>query len=123
MNWKSLVEKENARTFVLPPGWDSRETVAEQLECSPEKVDDHLRPALRSGKVQKQQFKVWDKNLKRNVMVIAYSADSTLAQVQGADTNVRRMRELKEQGKSYAEIGAIVGLSGDAVRGKLRRVA
>ncbi len=73
MNWKSYVEKQNEKTYVLPQGWDSRDTVAAQLECSPERVDEHLRPALKSGEIQKQQFRVWDKNLKRVVMVIAYA--------------------------------------------------
>ena len=72
MNWKSYVEKKNAKTYVLPPGWDSRDTIAEQLECSPEKVDDHLRPSLRSGEVVKEIFSVWDPALKRLARVIAY---------------------------------------------------
>ena len=73
MNWKAYVEKQNERAYVLPPGWDSRDTVAAQLECSTERVDEHLRPGLKSGEIQKQQFRVWDKNLKRVVVVIAYS--------------------------------------------------
>lgn len=122
MNWKTLVEKENARTFVLPKGWDSRDTIAAQLDCSPERVRDHLRPALKSGKVKEQQFKVWDPNLKRNVMVTAYSEATTEQQAPGVISfDAGRALELKKQGKSYREIGAVLGVSGDTVRGKLRR--
>lgn len=115
MDWKKLVEKKNAETFVLPEGWDSREVVAEQLECSPDKVDDHLRPALKSGEVMKNTFKVWDDRLKRNVMTVAYS------KAPESEFDLARAQALKAEGKSYAEIGAAMGMSGDAVRGKLRR--
>jgi hypothetical protein len=72
MNWKNYVEKQNEKTFTLPPGWDAREKVADELECSPERVDEHLRPGLKSGEIEKQQFRVWDKRLKKIVLVIAY---------------------------------------------------
>lgn len=117
-NWKTLVEKQNAETFVLPEGWDSRENIADQLECSPDKVDDNLRPGLKSGRIIKQPFKVWNTTLKRNVLVIAYHD----TEQDGAnDTDVARMKSLKSEGKSYAEIGKAVGRSGGAVRGILRR--
>jgi DNA-binding CsgD family transcriptional regulator len=122
MNWKSYVEKKNAKTYVLPDGWDSRDEVATQLDCSPEKVDDHLRPALKSGEVIKQQFKVWDESQKRLTFVVAYreAAKDRVAPVVPLDT--AKALELKRAGKSYAEIGvALGGLSGESVRSKLRR--
>ena len=123
MDWKKLVEKKNAKTFVLPQGWDSRETVAMQLDCSTEKVDDHLRPALKSGEVIKQQFKVWDGDQKRLVFVVAYRAADKAPAVAPTEGgfNVVRAASLKAEGRSYAEIGAEMGVSGDTVRGKLRR--
>lgn len=72
MNWKTYVEKQNEKTYTLPAGWDARDKVAEALECSPERVDEHLRPGLKSGEIEKQQFRVWDSTLKRIVVVIAY---------------------------------------------------
>lgn len=72
MNWKAYVEKQNATTYTLPPGWDAREKVAEALECSTERVDEHLRPGLKSGEIEKQQFRVWDAALKKIVVVVAY---------------------------------------------------
>lgn len=117
-NWKSLVEKVNAETFVLPDGWDSRDFIAEQLECSPEKVDDLLRPGLKSGRFIKQQHKVWDRNLKRNVMVVAYH--DTAADTKPAHVELNQLRQLKANGQSYNQIGKKFGISGDAVRSRLR---
>lgn len=121
-NWKATVEKINAATYVLPDGWDSRATVAEQLECSEEKVDDHLRPGLKSGRFIKQPMKVWDKTLGRNVMVIAYhdtANDAPRLVGQSGDVPIERLKELKAAGKSYAQIAAEVGLTRDATRKRL----
>lgn len=120
MDWKKFVEKKNAKLFVLPAGWDSRDKIAEQLECSPDRVDDHLRPALKSGEVERQQFPVWDAALKRKVLVTAYR-EAGKAQA-SSEFDLARAQSLKKEGKSYAEIGAALGLSGDQVRGRMRRV-
>ena len=117
-NWKSLVEKQNAETFVLPEGWDSREDIAEQLECSPDRVDDNLRPGIKSGRFIKQSFKVWNATLKRNVMVIAYH---DTAQDAVKETDLATLKRLKAEGKTYAEIGKAVGISPGAVIGRLKR--
>lgn len=122
MNWKSFVEKKNAKLFVLPSGWDSRDTIAEQLECSPDRVDDHLRPALKSGEIERQQFPVWDGTLKRKVMVTAYRQASAAPAAAPSEFDLARAQALKKEGKSYAQIGAVLGLSGDQVRGRMRRV-
>jgi hypothetical protein len=120
MNWKNYVEKKNAKTFVIPPGWDSRETIAEQLECSPEKVDDHLRPSLRSGEVVKDIFNVWDSALKRLVRVIAYrEADKASPASPKADGST--IIALRKSGLGWPEIGAKLGISADSARMKHRR--
>jgi DNA-binding Lrp family transcriptional regulator len=71
-NWKAIVERKNAETYKLPPGWDSREAVAEKLDCSPERVAEVLRPALKDGTVERKVFPVWDKDNKRVFQVTAY---------------------------------------------------
>lgn len=118
MNWKKLVEKKNSETYVLPKGWDSRATVAEQLDCPEDKVDQNLRPALKSGEVEKRQFVVWDKDLGRKVMVVAYretGSEPTRA------FDIEKAKALKKAGKSWAEVGAAFGMSGENVRAKIRR--
>lgn len=72
MNWKLLVEAQNRKTYVLPPGWDSRDKVAEQLECSVDNVRVLLAPAIRAKAVEVQQFPVWDDIIKKVVRITAY---------------------------------------------------
>lgn len=121
MKWKKLADEINAKTYVLPEGWDSREVVAEQLECSPDKVDDQLRPALKSGLVIKQTYPVFDKALGRKVNVVAYHDTSGDNAQPSVEFDLERAKTMKQGGKSYAEIGAALGCSGEAARAKLRR--
>jgi hypothetical protein len=72
VNWKSLVEAQNKKTYVLPQGWDSRDKVAEQLECSVDNVRVLLGPAIRNKTVEVQQFPVWDDVTKKVVRITAY---------------------------------------------------
>ena len=72
MNWKSLVEAQNKKTYVLPQGWDSRDKVAEQLECSVDNVRVLLGPAIRNKTVEVQQFPVWDDVTKKVIRITAY---------------------------------------------------
>ena len=72
MNWKQLVEAQNRRTYVLPPGWDSRDKIAEQLECSVDNVRVLLGPAIRAKSVEVAVFPVWDEVTKKVVRVTAY---------------------------------------------------
>ena len=71
-NWKQIVEKKNAEIYKLPAGWDSREKVAKDLECLPDRVSEILRPAIKAKEAEQNTFKVWDKELKRIVRVTAY---------------------------------------------------
>ena len=129
MDWKKLSQDINSKTYVLPKGWDSRETVAKQLDCAEEKVDDHLRPALKSGKVEKKQWPVWNTALEKKILVTAYR-DASRDRKGGAPTpdtasaefDLARAQALKKEGKTYAEIGAALGgINGEAVRSKLRK--
>ncbi len=72
MNWKSLVEAQNKKTYVLPQGWDSRDKVAEQLECNVDNVRVLLGPAIRNKTVEVQQFPVWDDVTKKVIRITAY---------------------------------------------------
>jgi hypothetical protein len=72
MNWKTTVSKLNAKHYSFPAGWDTRDTIAAQLECSPDRVDTLLGPGLKSGEIEKQQFPVWDGRLHRKILVWGY---------------------------------------------------
>ena len=71
-NWKPYVASMNAKTYVLPQGWDSREVVATQLECSTDRVRTVLAPAIKAGEVEVKVFQVWDKVVRRVVPTTAY---------------------------------------------------
>jgi len=71
-NWKNILEKQNAAAYAWPRGWSSRDDVAEQLECSSERVASLLAPGIRAGTVERQDFTVWDNKLKRLVRITGY---------------------------------------------------
>jgi hypothetical protein len=72
MNWKNHVHKQSAKNFVLPAGWDSKEKIAEQLECSPDRVRILLAPGVKSGEIETAVFPVWDNVTKRVNRVTAF---------------------------------------------------
>jgi hypothetical protein len=126
MDWKLFVEKQNAETYVLPKDWTPQDEVAIDLDCSQEKVDDHLRPALKSGRVLKQQYQVWDAKLKRVVRVWAYHDTSKDVKKEEqapviVEADVAKMQEMKSTGSSYADIGAVFNRSGESIRKLLKR--
>jgi hypothetical protein len=135
MNWKNYVEKQNSKAFVLPPGWDSRESIAEQLECAPDRVRDHLQPGIAAKEIESRQFPVWDSALGRKVAVTAYrqichagaqQAPSKPSIVAGSLPAKRpgtwsaeeqaTARKLNKEGKTHRQIGAQIGRSREAVR-------
>jgi len=72
MKWKKLIHKQNARHYAWPSGWDPAEVIAEQLECSPERVREHLAPSIRAGEVEVKQFTIWDGETERKVVKTGY---------------------------------------------------
>lgn len=60
MNWKTEVNKMNAAAYSWPKGWSSREEIAEQLECSPERVREVLNPGIKAGTIECKDFKIWE---------------------------------------------------------------
>ena len=66
-NWKRVHEKILNKTHQPPHGWDSREYVASQLQCSPDKVSQVLGPGIKAGEIEVKVFSIWDKNIKRVV--------------------------------------------------------
>lgn len=71
-NWKRIVEDHSKKAYKWPSGWDSRETIADQLECSPERVAEILSRAIKDGEVEKKPITYWDENLKKKVTAIGY---------------------------------------------------
>jgi len=71
-NWIKTVNEINHKRFTIPPGWDTREQVAESLQCAPDKVADILKPGIASGDIEKQDFAVWDEKRRMAVKVPCY---------------------------------------------------
>jgi len=71
-NWKSYVEKSQSQTYRLPEGWDTRESIAEQLGCSVDNVRKLLAPAIKSGGVEFKQLPIWDAVTKKVKSVACY---------------------------------------------------
>jgi len=71
-NWKNIVSSSNAKQYRWPAGWQTREQVAEDLECSRDRVSDVLAPAIEQGLVERKQFPVWDQVTRRKIMVTGY---------------------------------------------------
>jgi hypothetical protein len=67
MKWKKLVHRQNSRVYSWPPGWDTAESIAEQLACSAERVREHLAPSIKAGEVEMKSFMVWDRDTGRKV--------------------------------------------------------
>ena len=71
-NWKNIVSSSNAKQYKWPPGWQTRDQVAEELECSRDRVADVLAPAIDQGLVERKSFPVWDPVTRRKIMVTGY---------------------------------------------------
>jgi len=100
--WSKAVNDINKKRFVVPEGWSTREEVAEDLQCAPDKVADLLKPGLQSNEFEKHDFNVWDEKRRMTVRVTCYrmvacgqttakptpAAKPTLAAIAGADSNL-----------------------------------
>jgi hypothetical protein len=60
MNWKNEVNRINKAAFAWPKGWSTREEVAEQLECSADRVREVLAPGIKCGDIETKDFQVWE---------------------------------------------------------------
>lgn len=60
MNWKIEVNRMNAAAYRFPKGWSTREEIAEQVECLPERVREVLNPGIKAGTIECRDFKVWE---------------------------------------------------------------
>ncbi|MBU3720753.1 MAG: hypothetical protein FGM22_08355 [Burkholderiaceae bacterium] len=70
--WKTIVEKHQRESYRWPAGWDSREKVAAELECSPDRVASLLAPGIKAGTIESRPIRVWDDAQRRVVTVIGY---------------------------------------------------
>lgn len=119
MKWKKLLHKQNARHFAWPEGWDPAEVIAEQLECSPERVREHLAPSIRSGEVEAKQFTIWDSETGRKVIKtgfrIAGKSQAQAAKSQAASTLDSRPLTQRKDRWPFSEGVKIKRLDSDTI--------
>lgn len=117
-NWRQTVSKLNKKNFSWPAGWDTREKIAEELECSPERVSDILAPGIRSGEIEKSAFPVWDEVLQRKVMVVGYR-ERKAAEPTSPQVKEKQVMTPRRTGRPVKPIHAFK--SGDRVMSRSRK--
>jgi len=71
-NWKKTIDQINAERFTVPPGWDTKDQVALSLECTPDKVNDMLKPGIASGDIERKEFSVWNSARRLTEKIVCY---------------------------------------------------
>lgn len=71
-NWKNIVSSSNSKQYKWPSGWHTRDQIAEDLECSRDRVSDVLAPAIEQGLIERKSFPVWEPVTRRKIMVVGY---------------------------------------------------
>jgi hypothetical protein len=71
-NWLKTVNEINSKRFVIPDGWETRDQVAESLQCDPAKVADIMKPGVASGDIERQTFPLWDAARRMAVSIVCY---------------------------------------------------
>lgn len=71
-NWTKTVNEINRKRYTIPEGWDTKDQVAESLQCDPDKVGDMLKPGIQSGDIERQEFPIWDEKRRLTVRVVCY---------------------------------------------------
>mgnify|MGYP006935483787 CR=1 FL=1 len=71
-NWLAVTNRVNKERYKIPAGWETKEQVAESLQCDPSRVHDLLKAAITAGEVERQEFPTWDDNRRCTVRVACY---------------------------------------------------
>ena len=71
-DWARKVDEINRKRFTVPLGWDTRDQVAESLQCDPDRVSDILKPGIQSGDIERSDFPVWDDRRRMTVRTACY---------------------------------------------------
>ena len=134
MNWAKEIEQINRERYRVPEGWDTKEKIAEQLQCSPERVNDLLRPGIQAGVFEGKDFSVWDDSRRLAVRVRCYRKvgpiDSAPAKkVQGKTPVEDRVRSAILRRPDLSDAAIAKNINGArtplvrSVRGKMQDVA
>lgn len=96
-NWLRAVNDINRQKFTIPEGWDTREQVAERLQCSPDRVSELLKPGLATGDFERNDFPVWDETRRLTTRVVCYRVAGKADKIVPVDTTSDRVRRALER--------------------------
>lgn len=71
-NWNKTINEINRKRYTIPDGWETKDEVAESLQCDPDKVADMLKPGIQTGEIERGEFPVWDGKRRLTVRVVCY---------------------------------------------------
>ena len=71
-NWTKTVTEINRKRYTIPDGWDTKEKIAADLQCSPDRVADLLKPGIQTGEIERQEFSVWDEKRRLTTRITCY---------------------------------------------------
>lgn len=71
-NWLNVTNRINSDRFQIPAGWETKDQVAESLQCDPKRVADLLKPGIESGHIERKQFPMWIEARRLVEQVVCY---------------------------------------------------
>ena len=71
-NWTKTVTEINRKRYTIPDGWDTKEKIAADLQCSPDRVADLLKPGIQTGEIERQEFSVWDEKRRLTTRITCF---------------------------------------------------
>lgn len=91
-NWKKQVDEILRKKHTVPDGWETKEQVAESLECSPDRVHALLKPGLDEGIFERAEFSVWNENRRMTERVTCYREASSVPVASSPNTMDERIK-------------------------------
>ena len=109
-NWLRITNRINAERFQVPDGWETREQVAESLQCAVDKVADILKAGIQAGDIERATFPVWSDSRRMAIPTTCYrearGSDAPQAQPDAKPSIPQRIEEAIRRfpGHSNSEI-------------------
>lgn len=121
-NWTKTVNEINRKRYVIPEGWETKEQVAESLQCAPDRVAEMLKPGIANGDIERQEFSVWDEKRRLASRVTCYRLATGEAPKSVAATGSKESATGSKEERIRAAILRHPGLSNYGVAHKLHKV-
>ncbi len=110
-NWLNVTNRINSDRFQIPAGWETKEQVAESLQCDPKRVADLLKPGIETGHIERKQFPMWIEARRLVEQVVCYREKATQAEVQPGKVSAPGSAPESLQDRIAAKIRANPGKS------------